>query len=177
MKTVCFDTYQWERMSITMAATVDGLRYLSFTTPDTLFTSVRHSLSEHPVHDPEHMRAYIHQLAAYLSGERKQFQLPLDIKGTEFQLKVWAFLLTIPYGKVASYQQVAEAVGRNNAFRATGMANHANPVSVVVPCHRIIGKTGHLTGYGGGVALKSRLLRLEGVKIESDHIVEKSAWM
>ncbi|MCW8335798.1 methylated-DNA--[protein]-cysteine S-methyltransferase [Vibrio sp. SCSIO 43135] len=102
------------------------------------------------------------QLDEYFSGSRKQFELPLAAKGTDFQMKVWQALTTIPYGEVWSYQDLANAIGNPKAVRAVGLANGKNPISVVVPCHRVIGKSGKLTGYAGGVERKAALLKLEG---------------
>lgn len=113
------------------------------------------------------LRAGIRQLEEYLSGNRQQFDLPLSFYGTEFQVKVWKALLEIPYGKTASYGDIAAAVGNPKACRAVGMANHANPIVIVVPCHRIIGANGSLTGYGGGLEVKRRLLQLEGVLLQN----------
>jgi methylated-DNA-[protein]-cysteine S-methyltransferase len=102
------------------------------------------------------------QLRAYFEGRLRQFDVPLDLQGTDFQKRVWRQLVTIPYGETRSYAQVAAAIGASRAVRATGAANGANPVPIIVPCHRVIGATGRLTGYGGGLPLKKRLLELEG---------------
>jgi methylated-DNA-[protein]-cysteine S-methyltransferase len=102
------------------------------------------------------------ELRAYFAGILRVFRVPLDLEGTDFQLSVWHRLLTIPYGKTRSYAQIAEAIGRPKAVRAVGAANGSNPVAIVVPCHRVIGSSGKLTGYGGGLPLKKRLLELEG---------------
>ena len=107
------------------------------------------------------LKEAVEQLEEYLSGERESFDLPLNPKGTEFQKKVWNVLKTIPYGETRSYKQVAEAVGKPAAARAVGMANNRNPIMIVVPCHRVIGANGDLVGYGGGLDLKARLLKLE----------------
>ena len=104
----------------------------------------------------------VRQLRAYFQGDLKQFQLPLDLNGTEFQKHVWQQIQTIPYGATRSYQQIAHEIGRPQAVRAVGAANGANPVPIVVPCHRVIGAGGKLVGYGGGLPLKKRLLSLEG---------------
>jgi methylated-DNA-[protein]-cysteine S-methyltransferase len=101
------------------------------------------------------------QLRAYFAGELREFRLPLDLRGTEFQLRVWRQLLTIPYGETRSYGEIARAMGAPNAVRAVGAANGANPIAIVVPCHRVIGSGGKLVGYGGGLPLKKRLLELE----------------
>ena len=101
------------------------------------------------------------QLEEYFAGKRKQFDLPLSLRGTEFQRQVWAALRDIPYGETRSYGQIAQAVGRPKAVRAVGMANHNNPISIIVPCHRVVGADGSLTGYGGGLENKKFLLALE----------------
>jgi len=101
------------------------------------------------------------QLRAYFAGALREFQLRLDMQGTDFQKRVWRQLTTIPYGETRSYSQIAEAIGSPNAVRAVGAANGANPIAIVVPCHRVIGTSGKLVGYGGGLPLKKRLLELE----------------
>ena len=105
------------------------------------------------------------QLSAYFAGERIVFTVPLDLRGTEFQVQVWRALLDIAYGEVRSYAQIAAAIGRPTAVRAVGAANGVNPAPIVVPCHRVIGANGSLTGYGGGIAMKERLLQREGVRL------------
>lgn len=102
------------------------------------------------------------ELESYLAGELREFQSPLDLRGTEFQRKVWREVKAIPYGTTRSYRDIAERIGHPRAYRAVGAANRANPIPVIVPCHRVIGRDGSLRGYGGGVAMKERLLRLEG---------------
>jgi methylated-DNA-[protein]-cysteine S-methyltransferase len=102
------------------------------------------------------------QLLAYFAGHLREFQVPLDMQGTSFQLRVWRQLGTIPYGETRSYLQIATAIGSPAAVRAVGAANGANPIPIVVPCHRVIGASGKLVGYGGGLPLKKRLLELEG---------------
>lgn len=101
------------------------------------------------------------QLSEYFEGKRKVFDLPLKLNGTKFQIAVWNALLDIPYGETRSYQQIASAVGSPKACRAVGMANRNNPIWIVVPCHRVIGADGSLTGYAGGVEMKRSLLELE----------------
>lgn len=101
------------------------------------------------------------QLKEYFSARRREFQLPLDLRGTPFQQKVWNALLEIPYGETRSYAALARSIGEPKAFRAVGAANGANPVAIVVPCHRVVSSGGGLGGYGGGVSLKKRLLALE----------------
>ncbi|CAH6835340.1 Methylated-DNA--protein-cysteine methyltransferase [Vibrio chagasii] len=103
------------------------------------------------------------QFDRYFAGEAIQFDVPIAAKGTPFQQSVWHALTTIPYGETWSYAQLADAIGNPKAVRAVGLANGKNPVSVIVPCHRVIGKNGKLTGYAGGVERKQRLLAIEGI--------------
>lgn len=104
----------------------------------------------------------IRQFKLYFSGKLRAFKLPLAPEGTPFQCATWDALLTIPYGETRSYSQIASAIGRPRAVRAVGAANGRNPLSIVVPCHRVIGSNGDLTGFGGGLEIKRRLLELEG---------------
>jgi O-6-methylguanine DNA methyltransferase len=101
------------------------------------------------------------QLKAYFDGLRRNFDLPLSPFGTDFQRRVWTELMKIPFGQTASYAQVAEAVGSPEAYRAVGQANNRNPIAIIIPCHRIVGRDGQLTGYAGGLETKDFLLRLE----------------
>lgn len=101
------------------------------------------------------------QLEQYFAGERKTFDLPLAPEGTAFQLKVWRALQEIPYGRTRSYGEIAQAVGNKKAARAVGAANNKNPISIIIPCHRVIGADGKLVGYGGGLERKAYLLALE----------------
>ncbi len=104
------------------------------------------------------------QLLEYLSEARRSFDLPLDPAGTAFQRSVWEALRAIPYGQTRTYGEIAAAVGRPKAVRAVGQANHVNPLPIFIPCHRVVGKNGALTGYAGGLDLKSALLALESGK-------------
>jgi methylated-DNA-[protein]-cysteine S-methyltransferase len=101
------------------------------------------------------------QLKEYFAGSRRQFSLPLDFRGTRFQKDVWEALLSIPFGETRSYGQLAMKIGKSNASRAVGAANGRNPISIIVPCHRVIGSSGKLTGFAGGLDAKATLLRLE----------------
>ena len=101
------------------------------------------------------------QLDEYFNGKRKIFNLPLKLNGTDFQIDVWKALQTIPFGETRSYGEIAKAIGKPKASRAVGMANNRNPIVIIVPCHRVIGHDGSLTGFGGGIELKRRLLELE----------------
>lgn len=102
-----------------------------------------------------------HQLKEYFSGKRKIFDLPLVFNGTDFQNQAWQQLLKIPYGKTISYGEQAKKLGDKNKARAVGLANGLNPISIIVPCHRVIGSNGKLTGFGGGLDIKEKLLNLE----------------
>jgi len=141
-------------LKIRLVATKSGLQALQF----------------HPFPTPEGERNDANQwmieaaeeLRAYFAGTLRVFRVPLDMHGTDFQLNVWNYLVKIPYGETRSYAQVATAVGRPAAVRAVGAANGSNPVAIIVPCHRVIGSNGKLTGYGGGLPMKKRLLELEG---------------
>lgn len=101
------------------------------------------------------------QFSEYLEGERKEFNLPFKMQGTEFQKRVWKALCDIPYGETRSYKQIAQAIGNPKAVRAVGMANNKNPLLVIVPCHRVIGTNGQLVGYASGLEKKRLLLQLE----------------
>ncbi len=101
------------------------------------------------------------QLIEYFNGKRKTFDLPYKLNGTDFQKKVWSALCDIPYGETRSYKDIAIAVGNPKASRAIGMANNKNPITVIVPCHRVIGASGKLVGYAGGLAMKEFLLKME----------------
>ncbi|RAV08342.1 cysteine methyltransferase [Mycolicibacterium sp. GF69] len=107
----------------------------------------------------------VEQLEAYFAGERIDFDIELDLVGTSFQRKVWAALLTIPYGQTRSYGQIARQIGAPTAFRAVGLANGHNPIGIIVPCHRVIGSNGSLTGYGGGLDRKRALLEMEKSRV------------
>jgi methylated-DNA-[protein]-cysteine S-methyltransferase len=120
-------------------------------------------LHRSPVEDPDHpvLVETARQLRAYFAGKLRRFSLPLDFQGTAFQQSVWQALLTIPFGATRSYAEIARQIGRPQAVRAVGAANGRNPISIVAPCHRVIGSNGALTGYAGGLAAKQHLLGLE----------------
>jgi methylated-DNA-[protein]-cysteine S-methyltransferase len=131
--------------------------YLDGRAPDGLGGGdTRHSEADDSVLDEA-----ARQLAEYFDGDRQRFDLPLRMEGTPFQRKVWQALCDIPYGETTSYGQLADRIGQPTAARAVGLANGRNPVSIVVPCHRVVGSDGSLTGYGGGLGNKQRLLDLE----------------
>ena len=120
---------------------------------------------EHPeetlVEDRGKNLLVIKQLEEYFNGSRTVFSLPLDIRGTEFQKSVWDALKKVPYGETRSYGEIARSIGKPKAARAVGNANRKNPIPIVIPCHRIIGSDGSMTGFGGGIPLKKKLLELE----------------
>lgn len=139
-----------------LAADAQGLRQVSFG------SSKRAALVQPQWReDNAPFAEVIRQLQAYFSGELKHFDLPLAPEGTEFQLRVWNSLRTIPYGETISYAQLAQKIGNPQAVRAVGLANGSNPIPIIVPCHRVIGSDGSLTGFGGGLANKRILLVLE----------------
>ncbi len=113
------------------------------------------------VHDDDAFPEAVEQLEAYFAGELREFDLKLDMIGTAFQQRVWEALLTIPYGETRSSGEIARHIGAPAAFRAVGLANGHNPIGIIVPCHRVIGSNGSLTGYGGGLDRKKTLLKLE----------------
>jgi O-6-methylguanine DNA methyltransferase len=157
-----------------IASTEAGLAYLEL--PHSSGRGMRDWLArcvpEHRcVDDIAPNRAAIEQILAYLASERTHFDIPLDLRGTSFQRAVWDVLLKIPYGETCSYAEVARAIGRPNAQRAVGSANNANPIPLVVPCHRVIAADGSLGGYGGGRDLKARLLAMERSRPSGDRLL------
>ena len=142
--------------TLIVAGDEQGLRHLNFMDgkhPLTIENTWRR--------DPAHFTMVKAQLSAYFAGHRQSFEVDLIPTGTPFQLKVWSALLEIPYGTVVSYQWIANRIGNPSAVRAVGAANGRNPISIIIPCHRVIGKHGNLTGYGGGLEVKQRLIQLE----------------
>ena len=115
--------------------------------------------------DSAPFREVLRQLRAYFESKLKEFDLPLTLEGTEFQRRVWTSLLTIPYGETISYAELAQHIGNPKAVRAVGLANGSNPIPIIIPCHRVIGSNGSLTGFGGGLDTKKKLLALESKQI------------
>jgi methylated-DNA-[protein]-cysteine S-methyltransferase len=151
-----------------MAATDKGLCYINApgASFDLMSDRINRSFPQHTlVQDDNNMRPYMIQMMEYLQGHRSVFDVPVDLKGTEFQQSVWKALLEIPYGQTVSYSQIADLSGNSHAVRAVGAAIGANPLLMVIPCHRVIGKNGALTGYRGGMDTKVELLRLEGTTV------------
>ena len=153
------ETYQSQLDSpigtLTLVASDDGLRKILW--EDQADDADDAVLDDaHPV-----LAAAAAQLAEYFRGDRERFDLPLDLVGTDFQKEAWLALASVPYGETTSYAEQAERIGRKGAFRAVGAANGKNPVPIVLPCHRIVGANGALTGFAGGLDIKQRLLALE----------------
>lgn len=123
---------------------------------------IRHFGVKSPVEDADALGFAIAQLDEYFSGERRAFDLPLDVRGTDFQKAVWDEVASVPYGVTATYGEIARRIGRAGAARAVGAALGANPLPVLVPCHRVIGANGALVGYGAGLEIKAALLQMEG---------------
>ncbi len=127
------------------------------------FVNGRHPAQPDPVwkQDPAPLKEPLRQLNAYFAGDLENFDLPLAPEGTTFQQQVWKQLCDIPYGETISYGELARRIGNPNASRAVGLANGSNPIPIIIPCHRVIGSNGKLTGYGGGLPIKEKLLALE----------------
>lgn len=155
-----FTTFKTHFCNITVVGNEDGLRNLYLDTGDGKSTF---RINESWKQDRTPFGDAIEQIQAYCHGELEQFTLPLILEGTDFQKKVWGALCEIPYGEVRTYGEIAERIGNKKASRAVGMANSKNPIPLIVPCHRVIGANGTLTGFAHGLAIKQNLLQLEGV--------------
>ncbi|MCZ6729638.1 MAG: methylated-DNA--[protein]-cysteine S-methyltransferase [SAR324 cluster bacterium] len=174
-QTLYWETFDSPLGKITVCCSSQGLRELSLGSRQNLRGRRNGSHHLHGTPEVQWLRANrnnkdkgarlarraVAELNEYVDGRRKWFTVPLDLQGTPFQLKVWRALLKIPYGKTRSYQQIARAVGNPRASRAVGMANHYNPVAIIVPCHRVIAGDGSLGGYAGGLQRKTQILRME----------------
>lgn len=156
MDTVCYTHIESPAGTLLVAAGEKGLQLISF--PDG-----RHARRPEPDwrENRKPLEPLIRQLSAYFAGKLQEFDLPLDPHGTPFQLSVWKRLTEIPYGETISYGELARRIGNPAASRAVGLANGSNPIPIVIPCHRVIGSDGKLTGYGGGLPTKEKLLALE----------------
>jgi methylated-DNA-[protein]-cysteine S-methyltransferase len=162
-----FDIAGWQ---LWLAATEDGLRFVG---SEEAWNNWRKNGGW--VRDEEKLKPYAEQLTEYMKGERTSFTLPLDTEGTEFQQSVWNALAEIPFGARVSYTDIANVIGKPASVRAVGSAIGANPVLIVVPCHRVVGKNGTLTGFREGLAMKRHLLDLESpaaVGIEAGETVK-----
>lgn len=141
---------------ILLAGNEEGLKYLIF-----LKDKEKFKVPDDWVEDGEFFREISRQLEAYFAGELKSFDLKLAPEGTEFQKSVWNALCEVPYGETRSYKEIAVSIGNPRAYRAVGLANNRNPIAIIVPCHRVIGADGKLTGYASGLDIKEFLLKLE----------------
>ncbi|CAH1212989.1 Methylated-DNA--protein-cysteine methyltransferase, inducible [Paenibacillus allorhizoplanae] len=172
-QTIYWGAVRLQNHNFVMAVTDAGLGYLQFQKGDARdgvdveawqeFTQWARKIGQPNgwIQQEDRLKPYMQQLDEYLSGERTNFELPLDLRGTEFQQSVWRALHEIVHGETVSYSQVAQTLDRSSAVRAVGTAIGANPVLIVVPCHRVVGKDGALTGYRGGLVNKEKLLQLE----------------
>ncbi|ERI05314.1 methylated-DNA--[protein]-cysteine S-methyltransferase [Aneurinibacillus aneurinilyticus] len=170
---VFYTVYQSSLGPIVLAATEAGLCWVEFSDGDAARLSLarwakKWMHTENITYAPEFFLEATEQLDEYFRGERREFTLPLDIHGTAFQKIVWEQLRRIPYGETRSYKDIALAINAAKAVRAIGGANNKNPLSIFIPCHRVIGSNGALVGYGGGLNVKEYLLRLEGVLEHSE---------
>src|SRR5437660_8221964 len=160
MSTVFYTTFESPVGTLLLASDSHALRLVSF-------ESSKHAAPPQAdwTQDRAPFTEVIRQLRAYFRGELNEFDLPLAPEGTEFQLRVWNALRAIPYGETISYAQLAERLGNPRAVRAVGLANGSNPIPIIVPCHRVIGSDGSLTGFGGGLSTKQKLLDLENKQL------------
>ena len=149
----------WGGWTFRIVSSKSGVRYIDLRKRSVEELSRRLNGTIMP--DDRHNERVLAQLHEYLEGQRRVFDVPLDLRGTPFQQAVWEQLSKIPHGATRSYADVAAAIGRPTALRAVGGAVAANPIAIIIPCHRVIGRDGSLVGYGGGLPLKERLLALE----------------
>ena len=165
----CYAVYKWQKCDLFLAYAMDKLSMLEFLnnrTPDDLREKVKNWYGVVPEENEAVFKDVFAELDRYFNGEQLNFTIPLDLShGTEFQQLVWQTLLKIPYGVTITYKELATKVGKPNATRAVGSANGKNPIAIIVPCHRVLGSSGKLGGYGGGLEIKDYLLRLEGAII------------
>jgi O-6-methylguanine DNA methyltransferase len=159
MREIFYDRYLAPVGMLTVGVTADGLAALEF---NKTYVQPHRSPGDTWTRSAGRVATVIAELKDYFAGKRHQFSMPLDLRGTDFQLRCWHALLDIPYGQTITYAQLARRVGSPRGFRAVGMANHDNPVAIIVPCHRVVASDGTLGGYGGGLDIKRALLELEG---------------
>ncbi|MBS4210398.1 methylated-DNA--[protein]-cysteine S-methyltransferase [Bacillus sp. FJAT-50079] len=162
---IYWSKFEDDNWSLYLAKTENGLCYIG--SPGEAYEQLEAWLQKHfpkanIVESKEALQPYVHELREYFEGRRKAITLPIDIKGTAFQHAVWEALKQIPYGQTHSYSDIAERIQKPKAVRAVGSAIGANPVLIAVPCHRVIGKNGSLTGFRAGIEMKEYLLKLEG---------------
>lgn len=154
---------------LVIAAGVDGIKEIRFLRDSSFATPQGWIEANGRSEGTEIVDRAARQLSNYFAGKQREFQIPLAPRGTEFQQSVWRALQSIPYGQITSYGEIARQIGLPRASRAVGAANGANPIPIVIPCHRVIGASGTLTGYGGGLDIKEKLLLLEGIEVQTDH--------
>ena len=164
--TLYYDVLSNDYCHLYLEASADGLTEIAFITEDEMNELVSGTnRRSSAVHNAQRLIEVRRQLQQYFRGEREQFDLPLAASGTDFQRRVWQSLCAIPFGKTATYGELATTLGNPKASRAVGLANGKNPIAIVVPCHRVIGANGTLTGYAGGLDNKRMLLALEGLDV------------
>ena len=162
--TVYFATLKHEDWELRLAATDVGLCNILLPKEpfDSLEGWIKKSIPDaRLIHSETKLQPYAKEIREYFMGQRTAFFSPLDLRGTPFQVQVWRELLHIPFGQTRSYSEIATNIGRPRAVRAVGGANGANPIPIIIPCHRVIGKNGTLTGYSGGLDIKTKLLNFE----------------
>ena len=147
--------------SILLAGNKEGLKHLIF-----IKGEKKMEIPEDWIENKEFFREAARQLEAYFSGELESFDLKLAPEGTDFQKSVWKALCEIPYGETRTYKEIAVSIGKPRAYRAVGLANNRNPIAIIIPCHRVIGTDGKLTGYASGLDVKEFLLKLEEKKLK-----------
>lgn len=170
-KTIFFSVMQSPAGPLLLAASEAGLRHLQFHRG----TPPKPAKDEVWIESREHLQVYEFEMNAYFRGELREFTFKLDLAGTDFQKACWRALLKIPYGETRTYAEIAREIGRPHAFRAVGQANHDNPIAIIVPCHRVLGANGTLTGYGGGLSTKEKLLQLEGARFRVQQTATKNS--
>ena len=152
-------TVSWEGWVFQLLSSSGGVRWLDL--HPVTFEALEQKLGARIVPDDQQNEHAMAELHAYLQGELRAFSIPIDLRGTAFQCEVWNAIAQIPFGQTTTYGELANSIHRPKATRAVGQATGANPVPIIIPCHRVIGSTGGLTGFGGGLPLKERLLGLE----------------
>lgn len=160
MSAISYTTLKSPVGPLLLAGDADGLRMVHFASGRRPKSPERDWIENETA-----FREVKRQLQEYFAGKRKDFELPLVLEGTDFQLLVWRSLQMIPYGETVSYGQLARRIGSPDAARAVGLANGSNPIPIIIPCHRVIGSNGDLTGFGGGLRVKKKLLALESKQL------------
>ncbi|EJS58649.1 methylated-DNA--[protein]-cysteine S-methyltransferase [Bacillus cereus] len=168
-KTIYWTLFVHENWRMHIAATSNGLCFIGSQNDnfEELNTWAKRKLPQHTfIQNPDYLQTYTKELIEYLETKLETFTIPIDVYGTAFQLAVWNTVREIPYGETHSYSEIAEKIQKPNAVRAVGTAIGANPLLITIPCHRVIGKNGKLTGFRGGLEMKKELLKLEALREE-----------